>query len=192
MGEGGIAVTDEEIIRLFEDRSEQAVRELDKKYGKICRNIANRILCDDRDAEECVSEAYLTVWDKIPPEKPTYLLAYVGQILRLCSLRRLKYNSAPRRLSSYDVALHELEECLASPDTVEQAYDRQELTAAINDFLAEQSPANRALFLRRYLYGSAVKELAKQLHLTEKGASERLRRMRLQLRTYLNERGFLI
>ena len=185
-------MVDEEIISLFFDRSEQAVRELDKKYGKICRNIANRILRDDRDAEECVSEAYLTAWGKIPPEKPQYLLAYVGRIVRLCSLRRLKYNSAPRRLSNYDVALHELEECIASPDTVEMQYDRKELTAAINDFLEKQTEVNRVLFLRRYLYGSAVKELAKELSLSEKGASERLRRMRLQLRTYLNERGFLI
>ncbi len=159
-------MVDNEIISLFFDRSEQAVRELDKKYGKICRNIASRILRDDRDAEECVSEAYLTVWDKIPPERPNHLLAYVGRTVQLCSLRRLKYLSAPRRLSSYDVALHELEECLTSPDTVEAQYDRKELTAAINDFLGEQSKVNRVLFLRRYLYGCTVKELAKEMSLT--------------------------
>lgn len=55
------------IIELYFDRSEQATDETDKKYGKLCRSLAGSILSSDEDAEECVSDAYLSVWNTIPP-----------------------------------------------------------------------------------------------------------------------------
>lgn len=52
---------DPAIIELYFDRSEQAIDETDKKYGKLCRSLAGSILSSDEDAEECVSDAYLSV-----------------------------------------------------------------------------------------------------------------------------------
>ena len=50
---------DEKIIDLFFVRSEQAIRELDNKYGKICHNFSYNIVNSRQDAEECVNDAYL-------------------------------------------------------------------------------------------------------------------------------------
>ena len=58
---------DREIIDLFFERSEQAIRELDKKYGKAVKTVAQNILRERQDAEECVNDAYLGVWSSIPP-----------------------------------------------------------------------------------------------------------------------------
>ena len=52
---------DQEIICLFFVRSEQAINELIKKYGAAIRNVASNILKDAQDAEEAVSDTYLTV-----------------------------------------------------------------------------------------------------------------------------------
>lgn len=61
---------DEKIITLFEQRSERALTELDTKYGKVCRSVSHNILHCNEDVEECVNDAYLGVWNAIPPEKP--------------------------------------------------------------------------------------------------------------------------
>ena len=50
---------DEAIIERFFARDQQAIREVDLKYGKICRNLSYNLVNDRRDAEECVSDAYL-------------------------------------------------------------------------------------------------------------------------------------
>lgn len=50
---------DEKIVALFFQRSEQAIRELDIKYGKVLHKLSYNIVNDREDAEECVSDAYL-------------------------------------------------------------------------------------------------------------------------------------
>ena len=73
---------DEKIITLFEQRSEQALAELDTKYGKVCRSVSHNILYCNEDVEECVNDAYLGVWNAIPPERPDCLLGYLCKIVR--------------------------------------------------------------------------------------------------------------
>lgn len=62
---------DAQIIELFFARSEDAVSELDKKYGKLCHKLADNILASAQDAEECVNDAYLSAWNAIPPQHPS-------------------------------------------------------------------------------------------------------------------------
>ena len=64
-------IDDEKIIEMFFERSEQGIRELDIKYGKVCHNLSYHIVGSRRDAEECVNDAYLGAWNAIPPAKPT-------------------------------------------------------------------------------------------------------------------------
>ena len=68
---------DEKIIELFFERSEQAIRELDIKYGKVCYSLFYNILKCWHDIEECVNDAYLGSWNAIPPARPTPLQATV-------------------------------------------------------------------------------------------------------------------
>lgn len=66
---------DEKIIELFFERSEQAIKELDLKYGKVCHSVSYNILHNRQDTEECVNDAYLGTWNAIPPQCPNPLLA---------------------------------------------------------------------------------------------------------------------
>ena len=100
---------DDQIVALFFSRSEEAIRQLDVKYGKVCRSLSLNILGDRQDAEECVNDAYLGAWNTIPPQNPSPLLSYICKIVRNLSLRCLRQKTAARRNSHYDVALHELE-----------------------------------------------------------------------------------
>lgn len=74
---------DIKIIDLFFARSELAIEALDGKYGAICHNLSRSILKDQQDAEECVNDAYLGVWNAIPPHRPNPLSVFVCKIVRM-------------------------------------------------------------------------------------------------------------
>ena len=63
--EGGKNVDDKQIIELYFERNEQAVRETEKKYGRFCHCIAMNVLGIHEDAEECVNDTYYSVWKLI-------------------------------------------------------------------------------------------------------------------------------
>ena len=80
MGEGPFRkgdddTDDQKIIELYINRSEQALSETAGKYGRYCNAIAYGILKSHEDAQECVSDVYLTAWNAIPPRRPADLVA---------------------------------------------------------------------------------------------------------------------
>lgn len=181
---------DNTIIELFFARSEQAIQELDNKYGKVCHSLSYNILNNRQDAEECVNDAYLGTWNTIPPTRPNPLLAFLCKIVRNLSLMRYHANrTAKRGGGSYTVALEELEGCLASPRTVEGDMEEQELIRLVEDFLETLSPENRVLLMRRYWFSDNYGEIAERTGLSKKNVSVRLTRIRKQLRHYFEERG---
>lgn len=180
------------IIELFFARSERAIRELDGKYGRLCRGLARNILGSAQDAEECVNDAYLGVWNAIPPARPDPLPAFLCRIVRNLSLARRRADLAAKRGGgSCAVALEELEDCLASPRTVEGELEERELVGLVEGFLEGLSPENRAIFLRRYWFADSYGEIAARTGLSEKNVSVRLFRIRTQLRHYFEERGVI-
>ena len=185
-------MNDERIIELFFERSEQAIKELDGKYGKVFHSLSFKILNNRLDAEECVNEAYLGAWNAIPPANPKPLLAFVCKIVRNVSLKRYEQNTAAKRNSYYDVAMEELQDCLASTTSIEDEIAGRELTEIIESFLDSLSKENRVIFLRRYWFSDTYAEIAKQVGLTEKNVSVRLTRIRKELREYLLEREVLL
>ncbi len=183
---------DKEIIELFFVRSEGAIKELDLKYGKLCHKISSNILHNQQDAEECVNDAYLGIWNTIPPERPNPLPAFLCKIVRNISIMRHHANTAMKRNSSYDVALEELEGCLAAPATIEKEVETSELTDIIDSFLETLTQENRVIFMRRYWFSDTYADIAKQVGLTEKNVSVRLTRIRKQMRDYLAKREVLV
>lgn len=83
---GVLAVDDKQIVDLYWARSETAITETEKKYGRYCHYIAYQILLSDEDAKEIVNDTYLKVWNTIPPQRPAQLKPYVGMISRQLAL----------------------------------------------------------------------------------------------------------
>ena len=183
---------DEEIIELFFARSEQAVKELDGKYGKVCLQLSYNVLKNRLDAEECVNDSYLGIWNAIPPQRPNPLLAFVCKIVRRYSIKRHRSNTAMKRQSTYDLALNEIKHCLADPVTVEEAIEAKSLVHIIENFLDALSAENRVIFLRRYWFSDTYSDIAQRIGISEKNVSVRLTRTRKQLREYLLERGVVV
>ncbi|MBQ2781889.1 MAG: sigma-70 family RNA polymerase sigma factor [Oscillospiraceae bacterium] len=177
---------DRQIIALFYERSEQAITELSKKYGDLCFKIAINILNNPQDAEECVSDAYLGVWNSIPPQNPAPLRAYVCRIVRNLALKKLRTNTALKRGSQLEISLSELENCI--PDnSFDEHLSAKELTEQLNAFLSTLHRDDRAMFLKRYWFAEPLSEIAKTFGITEHNASVRLGRIRKKLHQYLKE-----
>ena len=178
---------DERIIRLFFLRSEEAIRELDAKYGTFCRGLSHNILNSREDAEECVNDAYLGVWNAIPPARPDPLLPYLAKVVRNLSLKAYWRKAAAKRSGSYTAALGELEALIPARETVESQVDARELARIIGDFLDTLTRENRVIFLRRYWFADSCREIAGLVGLSEKAVTVRLTRIRKKMKRYLAE-----
>lgn len=181
---------DSKIIELFFERSEQAIIELSKKYGFACKRIANNILNNGFDAEECVNDAYFAAWNTIPPQEPKPLMTYICRIVRNLAIKKYHSNTAIKRNSIYDVALDELENCFSSSETVESEFDAESLANSINNFLDTLDRDNRIIFVRRYWYSDSVSEIAQYTDTNSHFISVRLSRMRNKLKDYLKKEGY--
>lgn len=182
---------DSKIIALFFERSQQGISELSEKYGKLCMKIAVNILKNEEDSKECVNDAYLALWNTIPPERPDKLSSYLLKIVRNTAIKKYHSNTAVKRNSFYDTALQELEEMLSSTETLENELDMKELTEAVNTFLGTLSRENRIFFIRRYYFGDAVKSIAELTRNSPHFVTVRLSRTREDLRKYLKERELI-
>lgn len=178
-------VEDEEIISMFFQRNDAAIGELDRKYGKLCHKTAHNILRNRQDAEECVSDAYLGVWNIIPPQKPLHLSAFLLKIVRNISLSKYRSNTAQKRNSFYDIALEEIEETLSSSGSVEKHVETELITRAIESFLDTLDKESRVVFIRRYWFGDSYDDIALLTGLSSKNVSVKLTRLRKKLKDYL-------
>ena len=180
---------DKPIIRLLFDRSEQALAHLARKFGPRLFLTARNILGDDQDAEECVNDTYLALWNAIPPAEPDPLAGFVFKTGRNLALKRLRHNTASKRNSHYDLSLEELSGCIAG-GSLDDALSARDLGQAIDRFLTALPRDNRIIFLRRYWFGDTIGQIAEALGYSENAVSVRLNRCRGKLRTYLEQEGY--
>lgn len=189
MPQGDKKVEDNKILDLLFARSEQALVEITRKYGKLCLQVANNILGNHADAEECVNDAYLALWNAIPPQRPQSLLAFLLRIVKNICINRYEYNTASKRNSNYTVCLEEIAYCIPASTSPEEELEASLTTAYIQEFLDTLSRKDRVLFVRRYWYFDAPSQLAALTGMREGTIRVRLCRMRDKLRKYLEERG---
>lgn len=183
---------DQQIIELFWSRNEAAIRETNKKYGRLLHSIAWNILSNHEDCEECVSDAYCRAWSSIPPQKPRSLAAYMGRIVRNLSINRWHENHAQKRYNGAEILLSELSDCIPSIERLEKELEVNEITRVISDWLCTLTQDDRVLFLRRYWYCDSLKKLANLCGTTPNKLAGRLYRLRLGLKDVLEKEGVLI
>lgn len=180
---------DEEIINLYLNKSENAIYETEKKYGKYCEYIAYNILQDKEDTKECINDAFLNVWNAIPPQKPKILKAFLGKITRNLAINKYEKKKAKKRGGTIEAVLEELEECISDNHRIEEKIEYDELIRNINMFLETVSKDKRKIFIERYWYLNSIKVISKNNKLTESNAKTTLSRIRNQLKKFLDERG---
>jgi RNA polymerase sigma factor (sigma-70 family) len=184
---------DGKIVELYWGRSENAIVETSKKYSRYCHYISFNILHNNEDAEECVNDTYMRAWNAMPPQRPTQLSTFLGKITRNLSYDKYKkYNAEKRGSGQTGFVLSELDECVPSFESAEQAVDEMALVEAINRFLASLSQADRMVFMRRYWYLSPIKEISESYGMNENKVKSKLFRARSKLKLHLEKEGIMI
>ncbi|MCD7788643.1 MAG: sigma-70 family RNA polymerase sigma factor [Firmicutes bacterium] len=181
-------MNDAEILKLFLERSERAIEVLSEKYGRAASKLTKNIVGDERDAEECVNDAYLAVWNTVPPKEPSPMSQYLYGIVRNISVNRVRYNTAEKR-GEYTLCLDELEEAVPSPDGTESEFESGELSHAIDAFIDTLGKTDRMIFVRRYWYLDSISDLSKAAGLREGAVRTRLSRIRSRLKKFLERKG---
>ena len=180
---------DSQIIAFLFQRSEQAIRAIQEKYGGLCRSIVSNILPDFRDVDECISDTYLRVWRSIPPQHPDRLDSYIARVARNAALDRHDYNRANLRNSALTLAYEELEYALPSRD---EAVDAMAFRTFLNQFLRSQKKDARIMFIRRYWYGDSVQQIAAAFGCGEEKVKSSLFRIRNKLRNAMIKEGIYL
>ncbi len=182
---------DFEIIELYFNRDELAIAETERKYGRLCRKIANKIIGNEHDADECVNDTYLGIWQAIPPQRPNNLCAFVAKIARNLAIGRLKYRVAAKRSCEALVSLSELEEVIPDVSSFDDIEDR-EVGRWISDFLYSENEEVRNIFIRKYWYFDSIEELSEKYGYSKPKIKSILFRTRNKLREYLAEKGIAL
>ena len=183
-------MNDTDIINLYYERNEDAVRETMNSYHNRLLRFAMRFLSDSRDAEECVNDTWLRAWDSMPPQRPAKLSVFLGKITRNLSLDRYRNYSAEKRKGSKTAeVIEELSECISGGDNVSDYIDKMVLTELIVKFLRKQNEANRNIFIRRYWRFDSIREIAEDFGMNDRSVATILFRMRTQLKKELLEEG---
>ena len=183
-------MNDKNIVDLYFNRDEEAITQTDKKYGRYCYSIAYNILTNKEDAEESVSDTYMTAWRAIPPRRPSVLSTFLGKITRHISIDRWRERSAYKRGGGeVTLALEELEDCVAGLQNVEMEYERKELIRAYVKFLDTLPITERRVFLCRYWYVDSVEAIAEKYGFSQSKVKTMLYRTRVKLRKQLAEEG---
>lgn len=184
---------DQEIIKLYLERNEQAINETQKKYAGYCFTIANNILNDHMDAEECLNDTYQGAWNSIPPHHPLNLAAYLGKITRRLALNVFRNKNALKRGGGQaELSFDELAECVADNRTIKEELDAKYLAETIDEFLADLKEGDRKIFVCRYYYFESVEEIAARFRFTSSKVKMSLKRTRDKLRVHLEQEGYII
>lgn len=181
---------DTSIIELYWKRDEQALRETDRKYGRLCYRLADNILKHKEDSEECVNDTFLKVWNSIPDDRPKHFSAYICQITKRLALSKLRYNTADKRSTDNAVPYEELSELVSGKDNPEDAAVLAEISNCISDFLMKESKQNRQIFVRRYWYYDSAEVIAETFRISPNTVWSVLSRMRKRLKKHLQKEGY--
>ena len=179
---------DLQIIELYFSRDEHAIKETDRKYGKLCFRVAKNLLFNNEDSEECVNDTYLTVWNKIPPTRPNNFIAFICKITRNLSLKRLEVSNAMKRSAGTIISMSELEKALPDQCIAPDVED-EELGKLISAFLWSEKALDRNVFLRKYWFFDSISDIAERYSMNENSVKSMLFRSRNRLREFLRKEG---
>ena len=184
---------DAQIIGLYLSRSESAISETARKYGRYLQQISYNILRCREDTEEIVEDTYMAAWNAIPPEVPRVLKHYLSRIVRNLSFTRLDYLTAKCRDSHMILLLSELEACIPDPKGSPDKYlEAKQLGEVLNQFLSQLEQRDCTVLLCRYYHGMTIAQIAEKYGLTERNVKYRLSRTRQQLRNFLDKEGICV
>ena len=186
-------MSDVQIVELYWQRNEQAIKETDIKYKKFLLSVAYNIVYDTCDSEECLNDTYIGAWNSIPPARPTLLQAFLATIMRRTAIDCYKARKRQKRIASeLTVSLSEVEDFVANDDDMYSETDAKELGRVISDFVRSLPDRRMYIFMSRYYFARPIKEIAKLLDCSESTVNKEIAFIKCELKEKLEKEGYSI
>ena len=182
---------DAQIIELYWDRDEEAIRQTDLAYGRKLHVLSDKIVNSYEDAQECVNDTYMKAWNTIPPQRPSYFFAYLAKICRFFAYGILDWRQAAKRNADVVELTKEMEMCIPDPSH-QRRIEGEEIGRVLDRFLDSISQESRLIFMRRYWYTDSISEIAARYNISESKVKTQLYRTRVKLRSFLEQEGITI
>ncbi len=181
------------IVELFWQRDDSALSAVKEKYERLLFSVAQGILKNHEDSEECVNDTYLASWDSIPPHRPQKLGAYLSKITRNLSLKKWREKTAKKRGGgSVYLLMSELDDCIPDGRSIDEALSEKALAEIIDSFLRTLNEDERDLFVCRYFYFYSVTSLAEKFGYSKSKVKTQLMRTRKKLSIRLEKEGVMV
>ncbi len=185
-------LSDEEIIALYEQRDERAIRETDAKYKRRLLSIAHGIVHDALDAEECLNDTYVRTWNSIPPAQPSSLQAFLISIMRRTAINRYKAAKRQKRVPAELVSsLSELDGMLSDGDAFYSEQQARELGEVLSEFVNTLSDRRAYVFMSRYYLCRPIAEIADKLGCSQSTVNKEIAAIKQELWQLLESEGYL-
>ena len=184
---------DRQIIDLYNNRDEKAIEASNDKYGGYCYCIANNILMNVQDSQECVNDTWFNAWQVIPPQQPSCLKMFFAKITRNISLNMFNCKKRQKRGGyTAQAALDELGEVVSGGQSVEDEVISNQILSAVNAFLSSLPERDCALFIRRYFFFDSPFTISENYGVSVGNVHKILSRVRMQLKEHLKKEGFIL
>ena len=185
-------MSDEEIVALYWQRDENAIRATDAKYRDYLMAIARNIVRDLRDCEECLNDTYLDAWNAIPPKRPTLLQAFLATIMRRTAIDRHRANTREKRVPTDAIdSFDELEYVIAGGEQPAKVAEAEHLASLISSYVRALPKRRKYVFMARYFAARSIAEVAESLSCSEATVNRDIARIRDELRALLKKEGYL-
>lgn len=174
---------DSEIIQLILEEDEQGLTELLKRYEPLIRYVINPILKNPEDAEECLSDVILRVWEKIRLYDSS-CGSFKGWLTAVSRNTALNYTVRSRqKYYSEEITA----DSQAEDPTPEEEILRRERQQRLEKIIDNLIPAEKILFYRKYYYMQSISQIAAEVGMSERSVEGRLYRLKQKLKKQFKE-----
>lgn len=154
---------DKDIISLLKENPNSGIKEAIKKYRGFAYSIISRVVANQSDCEECVSDVFVSVWkNRNSLNENGSLKGYIAVSARNSAINRLKKSQTINHLPLYEE--------IAENDTenIDYLFDLQEDLKALEREIKRLKPPNDEIFVRRHYLFQSIEEISRILSLSEK------------------------
>lgn len=186
-----IIMSDGEIVELYWRRDEQAIKQTDIKYKKFLLSIANNIVCDAWDGEECLNDTYMGAWNSIPEARPVILKSFLTVIMRRVAINRFYINKRQKRIvSEFAVSLSELEDFIADKDDTQSEMETKELAKIISNYVKSLPDKQMYIFISRYYISDSLGKISEELGCSVSTVKREIKKIKQGLLKLLESEGY--
>lgn len=169
---------DDKIVYFIKKRNEKGLELLIDYYGGLITSIIKKHLYNLYDKqEECIDDVFLSIWnniDSFDSSKNTLK----NWIAAISQYRAIDYKRKYLRLLNEEVDISQVENQLYLNNIINE----DELRSDIEELLCCLKQEDKDVFIKRYIEGKSMKEVALETGIKEEVIYNRISRRRKKLR----------